>query len=63
MFKYYEKGSMDFKKHMFIHPFEFKKSGIINAHINCNYMNQEINLYYEQIDDHILVYTNNNNGL
>jgi phosphopantetheinyl transferase len=61
MFKYYEKGNMDFKKHMFVYPFEFKKSGIINAHINCNHMNQEINLCYEQIDDHILVYTKHDN--
>lgn len=56
LFKMYGKGNLDFKKNLFIHPFEFNPPGSLKAHIKCNDIDAEVELYYDQIGDHVLVY-------
>lgn len=56
LFKMYGKGNLDFKKNLFIHPFEFNPPGSLKAHIKCKDLDTEVELYYDQIGDHVLVY-------
>ncbi len=57
LFKYYEKGNIDFKEHLKVFPFELNKKGCLNTQIHCTDLNQEISLHYEIINGHVLVYT------
>lgn len=58
LFKFYEKGNLDFRKHLQILPFEIEQSGEIYGIISYKQFSQKIKLDYEQINGHILVYTN-----
>ena len=57
MFKYYSKGNLDFRKHLFVEPFNYEKKGMIKGKVINHDFHQSLNLSYEQIEDHILVYT------
>jgi len=56
LYKMYGKGNLDFRKNLYIHPFEFNPPGALKAHIKCNDLDAEVELYYDQIEDHVLVY-------
>ena len=56
MFKMYGKGNLDFRKNLYIQPFEFNPPGTLEAHIKFNDLDTEVELYYDQIGDHVLVY-------
>lgn len=56
LFKMYAKGNLDFRKNLNIHPFEFNPPAELEATIYCNDLDVEVELFYDQIGDHILVY-------
>lgn len=56
LFKMYAKGNLDFRKNLNIHPFEFNPPAELKATIYCNDLDVEVELFYDQIGDHILVY-------
>ena len=50
-----------FPENIFIYPFCYKNSGKIEAEIKINTFNKKFNLYYEQIEEYILVHVTDNN--
>jgi phosphopantetheinyl transferase len=52
VFKWHQKGSVDFKKDILISPFIMKEKGKIETHFNKT----KHTLYYTKIDTHYLVY-------
>ena len=56
LFKLYGKGNLDFRKNLHINNFNFKNKGEISGKIIINDYLHLIKLYYEKIEDHILVY-------
>ena len=52
VFKWHQKGSVDFKKDIQISPFIMKEKGKIETHFN----KKKHTLYYTKIDTHFLVY-------
>lgn len=56
LFKIYGKGNLDFRKNLSIEPFIFNPPGILKTQINCNDLCEEVELNYDQVKDHILVY-------
>jgi phosphopantetheinyl transferase len=56
LFKIYGKGNLDFKKNLYVYPFEIKPPGKITTKIKCSDLDISIELFYDQIGDHILVY-------
>lgn len=56
LFKMYGKGNLDFRKNLCIQPFEYNPPAKLKTNIYCNDLDIEIDLFYDQIGDHILVY-------
>ncbi|MFT4754648.1 MAG: 4'-phosphopantetheinyl transferase [Salibacteraceae bacterium] len=58
LFKYYSKGNVEFNKNLFVEPFTLKKSGTIYGEVRMPDMHKRIALYYEKIEETMMVYTN-----
>lgn len=56
LFKMYGKGNLDFRKNLHIHPFEFDPPGKLATKIKCKNVDVNVDLQYDQIDDHVVVY-------
>ncbi len=56
LFKMYGKGNLDFRKNLHIQPFEFSPPGTLKTFIRCHTLDAEIDLFYDLIGDHVLVY-------
>ena len=52
IFKWYQKGSVDFKKDIKINEFDTKEKG----EVICNFKGEEIIVKYKKINNHYLVY-------
>ena len=52
IFKWHQKGGVDFKKDIYLTPFELSEKGEIAA----NYRNESLKLNYQKINNHYLVY-------
>ena len=52
VFKWHQKGGVDFIKHIIIPEFSVKEKGIITI----QFKNKELNLNYQKINNHYLVY-------
>ena len=52
IYKWYQKGSVNFKSDIYIYPFELKTSGTIFA----NFKKEKLSLVYNKIDTFYLVY-------
>lgn len=57
MFKWIEVGNVDFKEHLFIKPFSWNNEQRIYANVNCDTIQTTLQLYYEKIEDFIVVTT------
>ena len=57
LYKLYGKGNLDFRKDMNIPAFNYSPPGIINATLITETLQTLHTLYYEQLNDYILVYT------
>lgn len=56
LFKMYGKGNLDFRKNLHIHPFEFKPPGKLATKIKYKDVDVSVELLYNQINDHVVVY-------
>ncbi|MDD5572151.1 MAG: 4'-phosphopantetheinyl transferase superfamily protein [Bacteroidales bacterium] len=56
LFKIYGKGNIIFAENLFIEPFEYKEKGQISGHIILNDLKKKYRIFYEAIDDYMLVY-------
>lgn len=56
LFKFYGKGNVDFRKHLYIHDFENEHEGIMRGEIRKDDCNQMLDLKYEQLGNYFLVY-------
>lgn len=56
LFKMYGKGNLDFQKNLYVYPFDFNPPGKLKVRIDCIGLVSEIDLFYDQLDNHILVY-------
>jgi 4'-phosphopantetheinyl transferase len=56
LFKMYGEGNLDFRKNLHIQEFEFSPPGKLKTKIKCHEIDTEVELYYDQIGDHVLVY-------
>jgi len=56
LFKMYGEGGLDFRKNLHIHPFEYNPPGKLQTNIQCHNLDTEVELYYDQICNHVLVY-------
>ena len=52
IYKWYQKGSVNFLNDIKIHSFKIKEKGKITA----NFKNQEFTLFYRKVQNHFLVY-------
>ncbi len=64
LFKIYEKGELDFKKNLKIHPTKIKKKGKINSEITKGDFRKKIKLRYKFLNNtkYILVWYKGNNS-
>ncbi len=56
LFKMYGKGNLDFRKNLYVLPFEFTPPATLKTFIRCHNLDTKVELFYDQIGDHILVY-------
>lgn len=56
LFKIYEKGGLIFKENLHVHPFDYTTKGSISADIIKDEYKKKFTVYYEKIDNLILVY-------
>ena len=56
LFKMYGEGNLDFRKNLYVHPFVFNPPAKLKTTIHCKNVNAEVELFYDQINDHVLVY-------
>ncbi len=56
LYKIYGKRALHFKENLLIEPFEYKGKGVINGCISIGKMKETYSLYYEKIEDYMLVY-------
>lgn len=59
LFKYYAKGDVDFREHLFVEPFQTGDEGELKGHIFKQDGERDIRLWYEKLEDYMLVYTLN----
>jgi phosphopantetheinyl transferase len=52
IYKWHQKGSVNFKSDIYIYPFELKTSGTVSA----NFKTEKLSLFYNKIDTFYLVY-------
>ena len=63
LYKVYGRKQLDFREHIFIEPFPFDLAiGKCTGFVKKNGFHLDCELYYEQIDDYILVYATENFG-
>jgi len=56
LYKLYGKRALHFKENLLIEPFAYKEQGVINGCISTSKMKQPYSLYYEKIEEYMLVY-------
>jgi len=57
LYKAYGRKQLDFRKHIFVEPFSFDlNNGRCKGYVEKDNYHLDFDLYYEQIDDYILVY-------
>lgn len=57
LFKLYAEGNVDFRENLYIRSFDYDGSGNLSAKIMMPDMKLECKIYYEKIDNYILVWT------
>lgn len=60
LFKWYGKGGVDFREHLYIYPFAVESSGTIQADYQFKHFQRRMTLVYEKVDDYFLVFVLNN---
>lgn len=57
LFKLYAEGNVDFRQNLYIRPFNYDESGTVSAKIMMPDMKLECKIFYEKLDNYILVWT------
>jgi phosphopantetheinyl transferase len=63
MYKLYGKKQLNFLNHLFIQPYEYRESGILQCVIHKDSILHRLNVRYEKIDDYMLAYVLNEKEL
>ena len=59
LYKVYGLKEVEFAKHLFVHPFTLNTTGTLVGELNLESLQKKFNLYYEKLEDYMLVYVLN----
>jgi phosphopantetheinyl transferase len=57
LFKWWGKGEIDFKQHLYIHPFQLQQQGVIKGIFSAHAIQEQIKMQYYVFEKFVLVYT------